>query len=93
MTQVTIDNRAISVTLNNSSFTVPAGDVLRVTLTTGDDFATDQSLSINGEQVVSIGDRSNSDGKAANFSESVETVIVGGDTVDGTGHIGGFDVS
>jgi hypothetical protein len=93
MTQVTIDNRAISVTLNNSSFTVPADDVLKVTLTIGDPGAGGESLSINGQEAIATDEESGADGKAANFSASVETVIVGGDTVDGTGHIGGFDVS
>jgi hypothetical protein len=86
MTQVTIDNRPISVSLDSSSFTVPSGDVLKVTISTGDQGGGGEVL-INSSTVLAL----NSNTTHA----SVETVLVGGDTVfaSNRAHIGGFDVS
>jgi hypothetical protein len=85
MTQVSIDNPPVSITLNeNESFTVPTGQVLRVTVSSNPE---GENVRVNGTNV--------------DDSLDGETVFVGGDTISvtqqasGTGgvHIGGFDVS
>lgn len=98
MTQVTIDNEAVSETLlPGDSVTVPSGEVWRVTLTmdltrtlgSGNE----ASGKINGRTILGF-----SDGQRRNTQ--VETVLTGGDTIsfDSSSvekpglHIGGFKV-
>ena len=97
MTNVTVDNKAVSKTVTESSnVTVPAGEVWRVTIVAGyedDEYNTTFNLKINGEIVRGTGSGGN--------YEPFETALKGGDTVslntsnikNGAAHIGGFVVN
>lgn len=108
MTQATVDNNPVSIALGNGeSTTVPTGEVWRVTITAASDGNYFSELfirvKVNGEPLATYSHvSSNSMGGGA--GQTVETVLVGGDTVSveentnngtnvGGAHIGGFVVN
>lgn len=87
MTNVTIDNEPISITLAPSeSTTVPTGEVWDVTIICGR--SSGDGITINGTQVMAVDDY---------HDEETQTVLVDGDTVathsnSSYCHISGFVV-
>jgi hypothetical protein len=101
MTQVTIENQAVSEQVSaGGSFTVPTGEVFKVTIV-GQAKATSQAsggnsgattaCSINGVTIASSTSSAQADSNSTNASASAattfpfETVVVGGDTISATG--------
>jgi hypothetical protein len=96
MTTVSIDNPEVSIVLDNSSTTVPAGEVWKVTVTVNMPNATkfgtnftrerDAVLRINGDRVANAAfvqaqeKRSNDASFASSLPATI--VVVGGDTLE-----------
>jgi len=104
MVSTTVDNEPVSIAISDSeSVSVPSGEVWRVTISPG---SVDSNFSegmaatrVNGEPMAVVAQGASSD-QAYATTESVTTVVTGGDTIDmdtdsmsASTHIGGFVVS
>jgi len=101
MTQVTIENQAVSEQISaGGSFTVPTGDVLKVTIIGqaeaesaggGGGSSAETACSINGVKVASSESNASASKQNSNASASAattfpfETVVTGGDTIAASG--------